>query len=121
MNYQMLLECHAAGTAITVREAQLLDLELDSQIASIKVSRTQGCIEVAPDHICQSAGVCKGSFWITCFAAVLDQVTPVSAGKKARGATVFDELINNRYLVDRQVLENTQLLCDEQTAGVPHE
>ena len=64
MNSQMLLECHAAGTAITVREAQLLDLELDSQIASIKVSRTQGCIEVAPDHIPNqlvSAKVVSGS------------------------------------------------------------
>ena len=97
MNYQMLLECHAAGTEITKKEAELLDLELDSQIASIKVSRTQGCVEVAPDHICEAAYVCKGSFWITCFAAVLDQINPVPIGEKARGATVFDALINNDY------------------------
>ena len=93
----MLLECHAAGTSMTKQEAQLLELELDSQIASIKVSRSQGCIEVAPDHICEVASVCKGSLWITCFAAVLDQVNPVPIGKKARGATVFDELVNNGY------------------------
>ena len=98
MNYQMLLECHAAGTAITKQEAVILDLELDSQIASIKVSRTQGCIEVAPDHICMSALVCKGSFWITCFAAVLDQINPVSIGTKARGARVLDELVKNGYI-----------------------
>ena len=97
MNYQMMLECHAAGTAITKKEAQLLDLELDSQIASIKVSRTQGCIEIAPDHICEAASVCKGSFWITCFAAVLDQINPVPIGNKARGATVLDEIENNGY------------------------
>ena len=95
----MLLVCHAAGTAITKQEAVILDLELDSQIASIKVSRTQGCIEVAPDHICKSALVCKGSFWITCFAAVLDQVNPVPMGAKARGARVFDELVKNGYVV----------------------
>ena len=95
----MLLECHAAGTAITKQEAVILDLELDSQIASIKVSRTQGCIEVAPDHICKSALVCKGSFWITCFAAVLDQINPVATGKKARGARVVDELVRNGYVV----------------------
>ena len=99
MNYQMLLECHAAGTAITKKEAVILDLELDSQIASIKVSRTQGCIEIAPEHICQSALVCKGSFWITCFAAVLDQINPVPMGAKARGATVFEELEKNGYVV----------------------
>ena len=97
MNYQMLLECHAAGTAITKREAQLLDLELGSQIASIKVSRTQGCIEIAPDHICEAAHVCKGSFWITCFAAVLDQLIPVPIGEQARVGTVFDELVKNNY------------------------
>ncbi len=97
----MLLEYHAAGTKITEQEAQLLDLELDSQIASIKVSRSQGCTRVAPVHICEAACVCKGSFWITCFAAVLDQVAPVATGKKARGATVFDELIENRYVVAR--------------------
>ncbi len=96
----MLLECHAAGTPITKKEAQLLDLELDSQIASIKVCRNQGCIEVAPDHICQAAYVCNGSFWITCFAAVLDEVFPVSSGTKARGARVFDALASNHYLIN---------------------
>ena len=100
MNYQMLLECHAAGTAISKQEAQLLDLELDSQIASIKISRTQGCIHLAPDHICKATNVCKGSYWVTCLAAVLDQVIPVAMGKKSRGATVFDTLLNNGYLVD---------------------
>ena len=97
----MLLECHAAGTLITAQEAQLLDLELDSQIESIKVSRSQGCIEIAPNHICEAANVCKGSAWITCFAAVLDQLNPVPTGNKARGARVFDELINNGYVVGR--------------------
>ena len=99
MNYQLLLECYAMGTEIDEREAELLDLELDSQIASIKVSRSQGCTEVAPDHICKAALVCKGSFWITCFAAVLDQINPVPIGTKARGATVFDALVKNGYLV----------------------
>ena len=97
MNYQMLLEWHAAGTAITKQEAELLDLELDAQIESIKVSRTQGCLAIAPDHICEAANICKGSFWITCYAAVLDQVHPVPMGKKARGARVFDELVSNNY------------------------
>jgi len=99
MNYQLLLECHAQGTEITKQEAELLDLELYSQIESIKVSRTQGCLEIAPDHICKISLVCKGSTWITCLAAVLDQVSPVTMGNKARGAQVFDELVKNGYLV----------------------
>ena len=95
----MLLECHAAGIAITSQEVQLLDLELDDQIASIKFSRRQGCIEVASDHICEATFVCKGSFWITCLAAVLDQINPVLIGRKARGAIVFDELVKNGFVV----------------------
>ena len=75
--YQLLLEFHAQGTKINQTEAELLDLELYSQIQSIKVSRTQGCIEVDPDQICNTALVCKGSLWITCLAALLDQIIPV--------------------------------------------
>ena len=100
MNYQLLLEFHAQGTKINQIEAELLDLELYSQIQSIKVSKKQGCLEKAPDHICYSALVCKGSLWITCLAAILDQITPVPLGKKARGAEVFDELVKNGYLID---------------------
>jgi len=40
----------------------------------------------------------KVSTWITCLAAVLDQVSPVTVGKKLRGAQVFDELVKNGYL-----------------------
>ncbi len=99
MNYQLLLEWHAAGTAINAQEVQLLELELDSQIASIKVSLTQGCIEIAPNHICKAALVAKGSLWITCLASILDQLKTVPLGNKTRGARVFNELVKNGYLI----------------------
>ena len=92
MNYQMLLECYSAGTAINKQEAQLLDIELESQLASIKYSRTQGCIEIAPDHICKTAQVCKGSFWITCLAALLDKFRPAPLGSQKRSEKVLSEL-----------------------------
>ncbi len=99
MNYQLLLECYSVGTEITKLEAELLDLELYSQIESIKVSSSQGCLQVAPDHICGASRVCNGSLWITCLAAVLDRLIPPSLGVKARGAKVFDELLKNGYQV----------------------
>ena len=99
MNYQIFLDCHDAGTTITKQEAVILALDLDIQIASIKVSRTHSCIEVAPDHICKAALVCKGSLWITCFVAVVDQIKPIPIGRKARGTTVFDALVKNDYVV----------------------
>ena len=88
----------AAGNAITKQESEFLELELFFQLLTIQVSRTQGCIQVAPDHVCEVVCVCKGSLWITCFAAELDQVNPVPVGKKARGPKVFDELIDNGYV-----------------------
>ncbi len=98
MNYQMLLECYAKGITISNTEAELLDVELYSQLESIKVSRSQGCTEIAPDHICHCSMVCKGSYWITCLAAVLDRLMPPAFGTKARGAIVVDELLKNGYL-----------------------
>tara|TARA_Y100001968_G_C19412130_1_gene746890 strand:- start:386 stop:679 length:294 start_codon:yes stop_codon:yes gene_type:complete len=95
----MLLECHVTGALIDEKEAQLLDIELYTQIASIKLSRNQGCLEIAPDHICKSALVCKGSFWITCLAAVLDQIIPAGKGQKTRGSKVFDELVSHGYVI----------------------
>ncbi len=99
MNYQMLLECYASGAGITNEELQMLDIELYTQIESIKVSRTQGCIKTAPKHVCKAALVCEGSFWITCLASVLDKCDPPSLGNKARGAKVFDELVRQNYVV----------------------
>lgn len=98
MNYQLLIEYHVSGTEITELEAKLLDLELYSQIESIKVSSSQGCLKVAPDHICNASHVRKGSLWITCLAALLDQLSPTALGVKARGALVFDELARKGYI-----------------------
>ena len=99
MNYQLLLECYSSGSEITKDELQMLEIELDTQIESIKVSRTQGCLKIAPKHICQAALVCGGSTWITCLAAVLDKCLPPSIGQKAKGAIVFDELVRQGYFI----------------------
>ena len=98
MNYQMLLECYAAGISITKQEVKLLDLELESQITSIQYSRTEGCIKTAPDHICKAANLSKNSLWITCLATVLDKIIPVAIGKKSRGETAITELVRNGYI-----------------------
>ena len=80
-------------------ELQMLEIELDTQIESIKVSRTQGCVKIAPKHICNAALVCDGSSWITCLASVLDRCSPPSLGQKAKGAIVFDELVRQGFVI----------------------
>ena len=98
MNYQLLLECYSSGTEITNDELQMLEIELDTQLESIKVSATQGCLHSAPKHICDVALVCESSFWITCLAAVLDKFSPPTLGSKAKGAIVFDALVQEGYV-----------------------
>ena len=97
MNYQLLLECYSSGSEMTKDELQMIEIELETQIESIKVSRTQGCLKIAPKHICQAALVCEGSAWITCLASVLDKCLPPSIGQKAKGEIVFDELVRQSY------------------------
>ena len=84
---------------MTKDELQMLEIELDTQIESIKVSRTQGCLEIASKHIRQAARVYEGSAWITCLASILDRCLPPSIGQKAKGAIVFDELGRQGYFV----------------------
>ncbi len=84
---------------MTKDELQMLEIELDTQIESIKVSRNQGCLEIASKHIWQAVLVCEGSAWITCLAAVLDKCLPPSIGQKAKGAIVFDELVRQGYFI----------------------
>ena len=99
MNYQLLLECYASGSKMSQDELQMLEIELDTQIESIKFSRTQGCLKIAPKQICKAALVSEGSAWITCLASVLDKCSPPSLGHKAKGALVFDELVRQGYLI----------------------
>ena len=80
-------------------ELQMLEIELDTQIESIKTSRTQGCLKIAPKHICKASLVCEGSAWISCLASVLDKCSPPSLGQKAKGAIVFDELVRQGYVI----------------------
>ena len=93
MNYQLLLECYSSGSEMTKDELQMLEIELDTQIESIKVSPIKGYLNIAAKRICHAAHVCEGSAWITCLAAILDKCSTPSIGQKAKGAIVFDELV----------------------------
>ena len=95
MNYQLLLECYSTGTEMTEDELQMLEIELDTQIESIKVSRNQRCLHIAPKHICEAALVCVGSSWITCLASVLDKCSPSSLEQKGKWALLVDELVDS--------------------------
>ena len=100
INYEILLESYAAGECINKDELLLLELELSSQLQSIKFSRThQGCIEKAPKHICEAAQVYEGIICIASFDSILDKANPISLGKKSTEAKVIDALQKDKYLM----------------------
>ena len=61
MNFQILLESYSNGEDINKSELSLIELEFDSQLESIKFSRSQGCTNKAPKNICETSQVCEGS------------------------------------------------------------
>ena len=95
-----MIERYAAGECISKDEISLLELELDSQLISIKFSRTQGCTEKVPKHICVAAQVCVCNICLTCFASILNKANPLSLWNKSRGTKVIDALLDNNYLMN---------------------
>ena len=49
---------------------------------------------IAPAIICDQAGISRGSYRITCNAAILDKLRPVGEGKN-RSARIFDALFES--------------------------
>ena len=72
MNYQLLLESFAQGTELTDQEIDLLSIELETQIINLKISKSLGCLNYAPDHICDFLKLKKKSLWIICLGEVID-------------------------------------------------
>lgn len=46
---------------------------------------------IAPAIVCDEAGIARGSYWISCNAAILDRLRPVESGKNRR-ARIYDAL-----------------------------
>ena len=99
MNYQILLENHAAGECISKDELSLIELKLDSQLESLKISQKQGFTEKAPKHICGAGRSCEGSRWNNYFASISDKANQLSISNKSRGVNVINALLDNNYLM----------------------
>ena len=78
MDYITLIDWHCAGNTLSESELKLLDVEFNMRIQNIN-SLTS--LEVAPPHICTASFTNEGSFWVSCFASVLDQLIPIDSGK----------------------------------------
>ena len=50
--------------------------------------------DIAPAVVCDEAGIPRGSYWVSCNAAILDRIRPVESGK-TRSARIFDALFDS--------------------------
>ena len=92
MNYQLLIESYAYGTALSEQEIELLSLELETQIININISSEFDCLKSAPSHICEGLNLKKDTYWIMCLAEILDLHKPPKSGK-TKSVKVFDLLL----------------------------
>jgi len=98
MNYQLLIESYSFGTPLSQQEIYLLNIELDTQIINLEISLNNAFLTSAPNYICKSLNLRKGSYWITCLAEVIDKYNPPKFGK-TNGAKVYDLLLKKGLVI----------------------
>ena len=98
MNYQLLLESYSSGTTLSNQEIELLSLELETQIMNMNISTDFGCFKSAPNHICKSLNLRKGTFWIMCLAEILDIHKSQRIGK-TKSVKVYDFLLEKGLVI----------------------
>ena len=98
MNYQLLIESYAYGTALSEQEIELLSLELETQIININISSEFDCLKSAPSHICEGLNLKKDTYWIMCLAEILDLHKPPKFGK-TKSVEVFDLLLEKGLVI----------------------
>ena len=98
MNYQLLIESYTFGTNLSNQEVELLNLELETQIMNMNISKDFGFLESAPNNICKSLNLRKGSLWIICLAEILDIYKPSKIGK-TKNVKVYDLLLEKGILI----------------------
>ncbi|KGG15518.1 MULTISPECIES: hypothetical protein [unclassified Prochlorococcus] len=72
-------------------ELDFLERSWLESLNSIHYNRYPG---IAPAVVCDEAGLARGSYWISCNAAILDKIRPIETGK-SRSARIFDVLFQS--------------------------
>ena len=98
MNYQLLIESHSFGTALSEQEIELLTLELETQIININISTEFDCFKSAPSHICEGLNLKENTYWIMCLAEIVDLHKPLKLGK-TKSVEVFDLLLEKGLVI----------------------
>ena len=91
LNLCSLLEKYCYSKKITDTEIDFLERNWFDSLNSMHYNRYPG---IAPAIVCDEADVPRGSYWITCNAALLDKIRPLEA-TKSRNARVLEVLLQS--------------------------
>ncbi len=91
LNLCSILEKFCYSGKITELELDFLERNWLDSLNSMHYNRYPG---IAPAIVCDEASVPRGSYWITCNAAILDKLIPLE-GSKSRNARVLEVLLQS--------------------------
>ena len=90
-NLCTLLEKYFYSKKISEKELDFLERCWFESLNSLHYNRYPG---IAPAIVCDEAGIARGSYWISCNAAILDKIRPLDSSK-SRSARIFDVLFQS--------------------------
>ena len=90
LNLCTLLEKYCYSKKISDQEIDFLERCWLESLNSLHYNRYPG---IAPAVVCDEAGISRGSYWISCNAAILDRVRPLETSK-SRTARIVDVLFH---------------------------
>tara|TARA_B100000700_G_C14482944_1_gene595975 strand:- start:31 stop:336 length:306 start_codon:yes stop_codon:yes gene_type:complete len=96
LNFCTVLENYCYTQKLTDKQLDFLDRCWFESLNSFHYNRFPN---IAPAIVCDKAGVPRGSYWITCNAAILDLIRPVDSGKTRR-ARIYDALFQSGLSVN---------------------
>ena len=77
LNLCSLLEKYCYSKRLTEKEIEFLERSWFDSLNSKNYNRYPG---IAPTIVCDEAGLDRGSYWISCNAAILDKLSPLGEG-----------------------------------------
>ncbi len=91
LNLCSILEKYCYSKKISEKELDFLERSWLNSLNSFHYNRYPG---IAPAIVCDEVGVARGSYWITCNAALLDKIRPLKE-TKCRNARVLEVLLQS--------------------------
>tara|TARA_Y100001968_G_scaffold269725_1_gene260629 strand:+ start:99 stop:404 length:306 start_codon:yes stop_codon:yes gene_type:complete len=95
LNLCTVLENYCYSSRLSEKELDFLDRCWLDSLNTFHYNRYPN---IAPAIVCDVAGLKRGSYWVTCNAAILDRIRPVESGKTRR-ARIFDALFESGLVV----------------------